>query len=293
LNNRLINWFIFIFISFIWGSSFILMKEGLRNLSAAQVASIRIVVSGIFLSPVALSSFRQIPRNKIFLVFLSGVLGSLLPAYLYCIAEQKVESALAGTLNSLTPVFVLITGAVFFGSKTSGKKITGIVLAFTGSVLLFLSQSDFTGESNLPYLLLIILATLCYGFNVHLVHRYLTGIAPLKIVSAALLMCSVPASLVLLMTGFSQIDFMRQGVMISIGYSCLLGVAGTALASIFFYILIKRAGAVFSSMVTYGIPFVAIMWGVVMGEDFGGSQAACMMVILLGVFIANSRDNRQ
>lgn len=268
------------------------MKEGLRFLTAAQVASIRIVTSGLFLLPIAITSFRHIPKNKILIVFLSGVLGSLLPAYLYCIAEQKVDSALAGTLNSLTPVFVLIIGFVFFGSQTSAKKIVGVFLAFTGSVLLFLSQSGFSGESNLPYILLIILATICYGFNVHLVHRNLSEIAPLKIVSVALVLCSIPASIVLFFSGFSGINFSHQGVLTSVGYSCLLGVTGTALASIIFYILIKRAGAVFSSMVTYGIPFVAIMWGVIMGEDFGGPQAVCLVLILLGVFIANSGDSK-
>lgn len=266
------------------------MKEGLRYLSAAQVASIRIITSGLVLAPMAISSFRQIPRVKIFPVFLSGVLGSLLPAYLYCVAEQKVESALAGTLNSLTPIFVLVTGAVFFGSKTSGKKIFGILLAFTGSVLLFLSQTSLSGPSNLPYVSLIILATLCYGFNVHLVHRNLSNIPSLKIVSVALLLCSVPAAIVLMLSDFRQIDFSQTGVIESIGFSCLLGVAGTALASIIFYILIKRAGAVFSSMVTYGIPFVAIMWGVIMGENFGLMQGGSLILILFGVFIANKKE---
>ena len=66
-----------------------------------------------------------------------GVLGSLLPAYLFCIAEQGIDSALAGVLNSLTPIFVIIVGAMFFQSRTSTNKVIGILIAFTGSVLLF------------------------------------------------------------------------------------------------------------------------------------------------------------
>ena len=96
------NVFLFIFLSFIWGSSFILMKAGLLGLNAFQVASVRIIASGIVLMPMLYNSFKIIPTKKIPLVFLSGTLGSLLPAYLFCIAETGIDSSLAGMLNALT-----------------------------------------------------------------------------------------------------------------------------------------------------------------------------------------------
>src|SRR5262245_59934 len=104
------------------------MKEGLVALSAFQVASLRIISSGVVLLPVAIRSFKQIPPNKLFVVFMSGVLGSLLPAYLFCLAEEKIDSALAGVLNSLTPIFVIIIGALFFGTRTAANKIIGILI---------------------------------------------------------------------------------------------------------------------------------------------------------------------
>ena len=94
MDNKFFNWLLFIGLSFIWGSSFILMKGGLEHLSAYQVASIRIISSGIVLLPVTLVSIRQIPKNKIFTVFMSGALGSLIPAYLFCLAEEGIDSAL-------------------------------------------------------------------------------------------------------------------------------------------------------------------------------------------------------
>ncbi|MEI7734288.1 MAG: EamA family transporter, partial [Ferruginibacter sp.] len=80
MTKGFINWLIFILLSLIWGSSFVLMKEGLVNLSAYQVASLRIVFSGIVLLPTAIKHFRHIPKDKLFVIFLSGLLGSLLPA---------------------------------------------------------------------------------------------------------------------------------------------------------------------------------------------------------------------
>ena len=289
MNNKFINWLIFIALSFIWGSSFILMKEGLERLSALQVASLRIISSGLVLLPVAYKSFKQIPRDKIFITFMSGVLGSLLPAYLFCIAEQGIDSALAGVLNSLTPIFVIIIGALFFQSNTSANKVIGILIAFTGSILLFLSQPDFAEKSNAFYVLLVVIATIMYGINVNMVSRYLNNIPSLQIASLALSLNAIPAFIVLYFTGYFKLDFSDHGILFSTGYSCVLGIFGTAIASVIFYMLIKRAGAVFSSMVTYGIPFVAIMWGIIYGEKIGWKQVLSLLIILAGVYVANKK----
>jgi drug/metabolite transporter (DMT)-like permease len=290
MDNKLVNWLLFITLSFIWGSSFILMKGGLEHLSAYQVASIRIISAGIVLLPVTLVSIRQIPKNKIFTVFMSGALGSLIPAYLFCLAEEGIDSALAGTLNSLTPIFVIIAGALFFSAKTTTNKIWGIVIAFVGCLLLFLSQPDFSQNSNTLFILFVVLATMLYGFNVNMVHRHLSHIGSLKIAAVALSLNAIPAMVVLFFTGYFQQDLMATGTLIASGFSILLGIFGTALASVLFYVLLKRAGAVFASMVTYGIPVIAIMWGIIYGEHVGLKQIASMLVILAGVWVANMKE---
>lgn len=288
MNGRLFNWVLFGILSLTWGSSFILMKAGMEGLSAYQVASIRIVSAGMVLLPIAIKSFKKIPPRLMKYVFLSGMLGSLLPAYLFCIAEQKVDSGLAGVLNSLTPIFVIIAGALFFNSKVSANKIAGICIAFSGSVLLYFFQPVQNGEGNLMHVLLILLATASYGFNVNLVHQYLRQIPSLQIAAVAMLLNAIPALLVLLFTGYFGNTLLRKEVWVATGYSALLGVLGTAIATILFYMLLKRAGAVFASMVTYGIPIVALGWAMVYGEEVGWPQALGMLVILVGVFVANS-----
>jgi drug/metabolite transporter (DMT)-like permease len=265
------------------------MKLGLEHLTAYQVASIRIISSGIVLFPVALVGFRKIPPNKIFIVFLSGVLGSLIPAYLFCLAEVGIDSALAGTLNALTPIFVIIFGAIFFHTKTSANKIWGIVLAFTGSLLLFLSQPNLSENSNLLYIFFVVLATAFYGINVNMVHRYLSHISSLNIAAVALSLNAIPALVVLFFTGYFNLNYLHKDILVSTGYSALLGIFGTALASVLFYVLLKRAGAVFASMVTYGIPVIAIGWGIFYGENIGWKQVVSMCVILAGVWVANRR----
>lgn len=266
-----------------------MIKEGLLHLTAYQVAALRIVFSGIVLLPSAIKNFRQVPRDKIPVIFMSGVLGSLLPAFLFCIAEEGIDSALAGTLNSLTPIFVIIIGAMFFNSKTAGNKVLGIIIAFTGSLLLLISKGHMQESQNLIYVSFVVLATICYGINVNMVYKHLHNIGSLQIASVALTLNAIPALLILFLTGYFKLPLTDSGILYSTGQAALLGIFGTAIASIIFYVLVKRAGAVFSSMVTYGIPVVANFWGLIYGEEVGWKQFACLLLILIGVYLANRK----
>ena len=291
MSKKFIDWILFIVLSVIWGSSFILMKIGLDNkLSPYHVAAIRIVTAGLLLLPVAVKAFGKIPFNKFPIIFLSGALGSLFPAFLFCIAEQEIDSSLAGMLNSLTPIFVIIIGALFFKKDTAANKVIGILIAFAGSILLVLSKGPIKTTDNLINPLLIVLATIMYGINVNIVSRYLSHLSSLQVAALALSSNALPALGVLYFTGFFSLSFGDAAIIKGTIASAVLGIGGTAIATILFYNLVKRAGPIFSSMVTYGIPFVAILLGVYFNnEDFNWKKGACLLIILFGVFWANRK----
>ena len=283
------DWVIFISLSVIWGSSFVLMKEGLSGLSFTQVASMRIVSAGLVLLPITVRYITTIPKKKLPTIILSGLLGSLIPAYLFCAAETGISSSTAGVLNSLTPVFVILFGIVFFKHKIPAIKILGMVIAFTGSILLYFSRTDSDDGSKFIMVLLVIIATMCYGANVNLVNKYLLKIPSLQIVSVALTCCSIPALVVLYFSGFFKLDLLSPVVGRSIIFSSILGVVGTALASFLFYMLLKRAGTVFASMVTYAMPVVALLLGMWYGESINLLHILSMLVILGGVYITHKK----
>lgn len=283
------DWVIFISLSVIWGSSFVLMKEGLSGLSFTQVASMRIVSAGLVLLPITVRYITTIPKKKLPTIILSGLLGSLIPAYLFCAAETGISSSTAGVLNSLTPVFVILFGIVFFKHKIPAIKILGMVIAFTGSILLYFSRTDSDDGSKFIMVLLVIIATMCYGANVNLVNKYLLKIPSLQIVSVALTCCSIPALVVLYFSGFFKLDLLSPVVGRSIVFSSILGVVGTALASFLFYMLLKRAGTVFASMVTYAMPVVALLLGMWYGESINLLHVLSMLVILAGVYITHKK----
>ena len=280
------NWIVFALLSIVWGSSFILMKEGLKAFTPYQVASLRMLSAGVILLPFAFKAFKLIPREKMGLVILSGVLGNFIPAYLFCIAETQIDSSLAGILNSLTPMFTIIVGVVFFKVQTSMVKIFGLVLGFVGLSFLLAAGRD-VSLHNLSFAGLVLLATLFYGINVNLVGRFMQNLGSLNIASIAFAFLILPSLCVLYFTGYFTNQFSDPVVLRSLVASSLLGIVGTSIATILFYFLVKRAGIIFGSLVTYGIPIIAVAWGIADGESLSFIQVICLGVILLGVYIVN------
>lgn len=260
----------------------------MKALTAYQVAAIRMATAGIVMLPWAIRHMLQLPRNKIGYAILSGLLGSFFPAFLFCLAETRIDSSLAGILNALTPISVITIGVLFFRSKASAAQVAGVIIGFAGLCLLFLSKGkvDF---SYIGYSSLALLATIMYGLNVNMVNRYLHEVPSFHIATFAFVSLMLPSLLVLWATGYFDLPLQSRAVLAATGASALLGFASTAIATVLFYVLLKKAGPIFSSLVTYGIPFVAIFWGVLAGESITALQAACLGVILAGVYVARKR----
>jgi drug/metabolite transporter (DMT)-like permease len=280
------NWLVFALLALVWGSSFILMKEGLKSFSPYQVASLRMLSAGLILLPFAYKAIQLIPRAKMGLVLLTGFLGNFIPAFLFCIAETEIDSSLAGILNSLTPLFTIIVGVLFFKVNTSWVKVLGMIIGFIGLSFLLASGKD-VSLHNLSFAGLVLLATLLYGINVNLVGRHMQNLGSLNIASLAFAFLVIPSFGVLYFTGFFNYSLHNPAVIKSLMASSILGIVGTSIATILFYFLVKRAGILFGSMVTYGIPIVAVGWGLIDGESLSFKQLICLGVILLGVYIVN------
>jgi drug/metabolite transporter (DMT)-like permease len=264
------------------------MKLGLYDnnahslLTYTQVAAIRIFTAGIVLFPVVIKNFKKVPPKFYGLLMLSGLLGSLLPAFLFCLAETRIDSALAGTLNSLTPIFAVLLGFVFFKQRIAKLQVYGIIIGFGGIVLLFFVGRD-ANHGHAAYGLLVILATFTYAMNIILVNRYLKDVSAMSITAFSLCAVAIPSSLILWLTGFFELplrEFAYQQATLAI---CSLGIFSTAVAWLLFYILIKRTSVLFTSTASYGIPFIAFGWGWIYGEAVSWAQFGCLFLVLAGV----------
>ena len=292
MNNKLINWGIFVLLCFVWGSSFILMKKSLNGLTSLQIASFRIFLAGLVFFPFAIRHISKIPRKKMSLVVLAGLFGNLLPAYCFVVTINKIDSSLASILNSLTPICVAGIAISFFKDKIKTQKIIGILTGFAGLCLLTLYQNTIS-LNNLGYAMLAVFATLMYGINVNLVGHFLKDVKPIHLSTVSLSFMAIPSAFVLWQQGFFQLDFTDSTIQKSILNAGLLGIAASAFATVIFYMLVQRAGGLFASLVTYAIPFVALSWGFIDGERITVVEIISLCIILFGVYLANRPDKKE
>ena len=271
------------------------MKDSVAGLTPVQIAALRIFSAGLVFLPFAVFNIRSIPKKKLGIVILSAVFGNLLPAFLFVEAVAKIDSSLAAILNSLTPICVVIIGLSFFKDRIKKQKIIGVLTGFAGLLLLtlvpvFTDQKELSLH-NFQYTLLILLATFLYGINVNMVGHYLKQLNAVHIATVSLAAMVIPTGLVLWISGFGNIDFNNGTVQQAILASSALGVIGSAIATALFYILVKRASGLFASLVTYGIPFIALFWGILAHEKVTALQILCLGIILAGVYLANRQES--
>ncbi len=271
-----------------WGSSFILMKKGLIYFSPQEVAAYRITAAMLVLLPFSLPNLKTLKGNFLPLLA-SGLFGNGIPAFLFAIAQTEIPSSLSGILNSLTSLFTLLIGILFFRVAAVRFQIAGVVVALIGALGLigFASLMDFGIYGK--YATLVIIAAGCYGIAVNIIKFYLHDIKPAHITSLSFLLIG-PGVLIYLLTGTQLVEKVTSvpGAWLGLFYVSLLGIVGTAIAVIIFNRLIKETTAVFASSVTYLIPLVAVAWGLFDGETIGLEQVMFMVLILVGIFLINS-----
>jgi drug/metabolite transporter (DMT)-like permease len=283
------KWVYLFILSLIWGSSFILIKKGLVGLDAYQLGSLRIVLTSLFLFSVGFKSIKQIRKKHWVWIAVSGFVSSFFPPFLFALAQEHIDSSVASILNSLTPLATVIVGVLFFRILSTKRQIVGVFIGLLGSILLILAGAEIHAEQNYSFSLLILIATLGYALNVNILKKYLTDISALAVTTGNFLFIFLPALGVLYTTGFFETVFQSEEMQLAVGYIVILSLFGTALAKVLFNRMIQISSPVFASSVTYTMPIVAVLWGVIDGERFGFMQLIAAGVILIGVYLSNKR----
>jgi len=288
-NNKAYQFILIAILAIVWGSSFILMKKGLEVYSWDQVGAIRMVVSFIVLFPFVWKSFRKIDMPSWKFIAVSGFLGNGIPAFLFPLSETKIDSALAGILNSLTPLFTLIIGLIFFKTVLSTNRISGVLIGLIGALMIVLARSKGIAVNNVEYSFYVVLATVCYAFSVNVLRHKLIHVDAIHITGFALMFAGIPSIVYLFSTDFVTRTQSVEGSGYCLLAVVILAVFSTAISTVLFNKLIKVSSALFASSVTYFIPFVAILWGIGFGEHLGIMHLFGLMVILFGVYLINKK----
>ena len=283
-----LKWIILIALALIWGSSFILIKQGLYGLNPFQLGSLRIIFCAVFLLIIGFNSLKSIAQHQWKYIALTSLFGTFIPAYLFAIAQTKVSSSICSILNSLTPLNTLILGAIVFGLNFRRNQIFGIIIGLIGTVVLIFNGRAQGVSEDSSYSVFVLIATVCYATNVNLIKKYLSDMKPLSITTGNFLVMLVPAIFILYFTDFSA-KMNLQATQQAMFFVMILGIVGTGVANVIFYKLIQISTPIFASSVTYLIPIVACLWGILDNEMLTPLQFIGAFIILIGVYLSSKK----
>ncbi len=279
------KWLLLIVIALTWGSSFILIKKSLLVFSPYEIGAIRVGVSGLIMAYLGIPALRKMSKKVLFWVIVTGFFGNFLPMFLFPLAQTKVSSSLAGILDSLVPVFVLVFGFIFFGIRSRYIQFVGAIIGFLGAASLMYFSETSTEDSQLFYAFLVVLATASYAVSALIIKEKLQNLPPLQLSSAVFTVWMLPSFLILIFSGIFQNFQATPEAYEAVGYLAILTIMGTAIAMVLYYRLIQNTSPVFASTVTYLLPLVAVIWGLLDGEKFTVWYMLGGLLILVGIYL--------
>lgn len=292
-------------LAFIWGSSFMLMKIGLRSLAPVQISSLRIFSGATVLLLLLTASRGRLPRDRRtwgHLMVTGFFLGSL-PFTLFALGEERVSSALAGIGNSITPIATVLFSLMLLRNDPIGaRKIVGVLIGFAG-VLMIMQPWQAQGRPDLLGFGITLVAGMSYGLGWTYTKRFLswTDFGGLTLPTAQMLTSA--GQMLVALTIWWLTQHARLGlaapwslhantaggsVLLPLLAVLTLGVVGTGIAMSFQYDVVRAAGPTVGASVTYLIPVVSVALGVlVLGErlqwpQFAGAAVVLCAAVLIG-----------
>jgi drug/metabolite transporter (DMT)-like permease len=140
--------------------------------------------ASLVLLPLSIRHLKGITRKELFYLLIAGFIGSFLPAFLFTKAQTRIDSALAGMLNSLTPVFTLLIGPAGVSShQTRWMQVIGVIIGLIGAMGIISSGETIALRNVNSYAFFIVAATTCYAINVNVVKTHLTHLTGMQITS--------------------------------------------------------------------------------------------------------------
>jgi len=290
------DWLLFWLVGIIWGTSFLWIRIAVREISPLMLVSFRTLFAllglGAFLLAVRLAraSWGQM-RKKLWVFFVLGLINIVAPWLLISWAGQHIDSGLSSILNSTMPLFTIMISPFFVkDDRFTLKKAVGLLTGFIGVVILMLPNLGASWSNHLAAQGAVLLAALCYGSATVFARKMATGLPPqtqafLQFVMATTMMWAFTLG----------IERPLQFPRLPITWIALLwlGLLGSGLAYIIYFDLLPRIGPTRMSMVTYIMPLVAVLLGMIfLGERFHWGAIFGALLILSGISIVNLRPEK-
>jgi len=282
---KLIDIFLLVLLGVIWGSSFFNIKIATYSYEPYTLALIRVILATFtmlivsFIYKIKIYAFS---RNwKIYA--LVGVCNITIPFSLIAIGTNKIDSYLAAMLMSTTP----ITGSILAHFFTKNEKITflkstGIVLGFSGILLLFFDKL-IINESNYLFVLIILLGSTFYSISGIMILKKLKKSGNINVTTSTLIWSVIT----LLPLSFVFEDPFKSNPTLESTLSLVyLGVVATGFAWWLRFKILSKNGIVFQTQVAYLIPIFGVIFGaLILDEQITWKVLASLIIIMSGIYI--------
>lgn len=279
------DWGLLLALALIWGSSFLLISVGLEDFTPAQIAFLRIALGTLALALVP-ASRRPVARGAWGRLALLGVLWMAIPFLLFPIAQQWIDSSLAGMLNGGVPLWAALVATLVVRRLPPRGVLLGLAAGFAGILLIGLPTLDTDGSTALGAGL-VVLATVLYGISLNLAVPLQRTYGSLPVMLRAQAVAAV-VTLPFAAAGVGQATPAWR----SVAAVAALGVLGTGVALALMATLAGRVGAARGSIAIYLVPIVAILLGaMLLGEDVAPLALAGTGLVILGAWLT-SRSQR-
>lgn len=281
------DWALFVSLALIWGSSFLFIAIGLDSFHPGVVTLLRVGLGAGFLALIPRTRSIRIDRADWPRVALLAFIWVALPFTLFPIAQQWIDSAVAGMLNGATPIFTALIATLLLRSLPGPLQIVGLFVGFAGILAIALPSAG-EGTTDAIGVILIVISTLGYAVSLNIAtplqQKY--GSLPLM---ARVLWLATPLVLPLGLVGVGQSTFSWSSFLAV----AAVGLLGTGLAFILMGSLLGSVGATRASFLTYLIPVVAIVLGVVFRDEVVSPIAILgAALVIVGAFLASRRETR-
>ncbi len=292
MNPEKEKWFLLVVLSIIWGSSFILIKKSLEHYNPYEVGGLRCLIAGLVLLPYGFANIKKFPKKRLKWLILAAVTGSFVPMFLFPMAETEISSIIAGIINAMMPIFVIIVGALVWKFETTKRQLIGVFISFAGACILALGSGE-SGALKLVPILLLLLAVSLYAVSTTTIKSKLADISASVLSSLVFgVVLLVPSLISIVAAGFfKDFDFSAEKWE-GLGYVSLLSIVGTGLAMMINYRLLSVSSPLFASTVTLLMPVVALGWGLLYGEKITEVQLIGGGVIVAGLIFLRSQNKK-
>ncbi|MCJ7779833.1 MAG: DMT family transporter [Acidimicrobiia bacterium] len=280
-----LDWSLFLSMSLIWGSSFLLIAVGLDSFSPGLVTWLRVGLGAAALWLVPKARTVRIEAADWPRLFTLSVLWVAIPFTLFPIAQQYINSAVAGMLNGATPIFTAVIAVALLKRLPGRRTVLGLIVGFVGVIAISLPSIG-EGSAEALGIALVVIATLCYGLSLNLAAPIQQRYGSIPVMARLLALATVwTAPLGIVSTAdstFAWESFIAVAV---------TGVLGTGIAFVLFGSLLGRVGSIRASFITYLIPVVAVILGVlVLSDDVTPMAVIGTVLATIGAVLAGSRS---